>query len=212
MTRLKYVALLVTVAVADVRAQSCATAPARASWLLAQQEALTDKPGSWSNDSLRSALMAAVPGTRLEPQMGWQLKIDSVVPHSQRATIDYLKQLGATRGSVWPLRSVVGAGGVRAVYYLAQRDTTLLRSALKRMMEGGPDEGIKPDIAILEDQARLLSKRKQLYGTQLVYGQNGMLVPLAIEDSAHVDLRREAAMLPPLAWSVCNANARLIRK
>jgi hypothetical protein len=75
------------------------------------------------------------------------------------------------------------------------------------MMESGLDEALKPDVAVLEDRVRMLSGRKQLYGTQLT-SVDGKLVPLAIEDSAHVDLRREGALLPPLAWSVCNANSR----
>ncbi len=202
---------VVVVTASAARGQSCATPPARAPWLAAQQEALAEKAGSWSNDSLRTALVASTPGMRVEPQLGWQLKADSVTPLSHTETLDYLKKLGATRGSVWPSRSVVGVAGVRSVFYLAQRDTALLRAALKRMMEGGPDEGIKTDIAILEDQSRLRAGRKQLYGTQMQLA-NGRYSPLAIEDSAHVDLRREGANLPPLAWSVCNANASMMRK
>lgn len=199
--------LAAMVAVSGARAQSCLTPPAKAPWLIAQQDEMTEKAGSWSNDSLRTALLAAAPGVGLEPQLGWQLKLESVTPLSHRETIDYLKTLGATRGSTWPLRSVVGAAGVRSVFHLAQRDTVLLRASLKRMMEGGFDEGLKADIAVLEDQARLLSGRKQLYGTQMAL-VNGKYAPLPMEDSAHVDMRREAANLPPLAWSVCNANAR----
>jgi len=37
-------------------------------------------------------------------------------------------------------------------------------------------------------------------------GADGKLVPLRIEDSAHVDLRRESAWLPPLKQSVCAAS------
>jgi len=96
---------------------------------------------------------------------------------------------------------------VRAVFMLAHSDTGFARTALHRMMESGLEEAIKPDVAVLDDRVHVASGRKQIYGTQLVMA-NGRLVPIAIEDSAHVDLRREGANLPPLAWSVCNANSR----
>ena len=188
-------------------AQSCKQPGAGAAWLLVQRQTLSEEDGAWKNDSLRKALLkaAGLRSANVAPQLGWEDQSDTTVASNE--TIDFLKQLAATRGSTWPTRSVVGLGGVRAVFVLAHRDTALARAALKRMMESGPDEAIKPDVAVLEDRVRLLSGRKQLYGTQLVRS-GGRLVPAAIEDSAHVDLRREGANLPPLAWSVCNANAR----
>jgi hypothetical protein len=189
------------------QAQSCKQPSAGAAWMLVQRQTLSEEDGAWKNDSLRTALLKAA-GLRsgsVAPQLGWEEQSDTAAAPSE--TIDFLKQLAATRGSTWPTRSVVGLGGVRAVFVLAHRDTALARAALKRMMESGPDEAIKPDVAVLEDRVRLMSGRKQLYGTQLVRS-NGRLVPAAIEDSAHVNLRREGANLPPLAWSVCNANAR----
>ncbi len=61
-------------------------------------------------------------------------------------------------------------------------------------------------MAVLEDRLRLLSGRKQIYGTQLRRTASGLtLAP--IEDSAHVDLRRDAADLPPLAQALCAARA-----
>jgi hypothetical protein len=74
-------------------------------------------------------------------------------------------------------------------------------------MEAGPDLGIPTDIAMMDDRGRLMAGRKQLYGTQLHFVE-GKLVPYPMEDSAHVDVRRETALLPPLAWSICNAKLR----
>ena len=46
---------------------------------------------------------------------------------------------------------------------------------------------------------------KQIYGTQLVKSADGKLEPAPLEDPKHVDLRRDAACLPPLSiwpsWS-----------
>ena len=49
------------------------------------------------------------------------------------------------------------------------------------------------DVATLEDRVRLASGRKQIYGTQLV-SENGLLRLAPMEDSAHVELRRDAAV------------------
>jgi hypothetical protein len=186
---------------------ACATLNPSAAWMLVQRTTLSEEDGAWKSDSLRRVLLAAanMKGPSVPFQLGWETPL--VADTTPNAAVDYLKQLAATRGSTWPTRSLVGLAGVRAVFTLAHRDTALARAALKRMMESGPDEAIKPDVAVLEDRVRLMSGRKQLYGTQLI-ALNGRFVPDAIEDSAHVDLRREAANLPPLAWSVCNANAK----
>ncbi len=187
------------------QAQSCRQPPTNAPWILVQRQTLSEEDGAWKNDSLRKVLMTAanMKGSSVAPQLGWEgpMTIDT----TPNAVIASLRAL--PRGSTWPTRSVVGLAGVRAVFMLAHRDTAFARTALHRMMESGGDEAIKPDVAVLEDRVRVQSGRKQLYGTQLV-SSNGKLVPVAIEDSSHVDLRREGANLPPLAWSVCNANSK----
>jgi hypothetical protein len=58
---------------------------------------------------------------------------------------------------------------------------------------------------MLEDRTRVRGGRGQLYGTVLKAGADGKLTPLRIEDSAHVDLRRESAWLPSLKESMCAA-------
>jgi hypothetical protein len=97
----------------------------------------------------------------------------------------------------------VGPAGFRAAWLIAQRDTALLRTALHRMMEAGPEESLPADVALLEDRIRLQSGRKQLYGTQL-RRVGASLVPAPMEDSAHVDMRRDAAGLPPLRIALCS--------
>jgi hypothetical protein len=73
------------------------------------------------------------------------------------------------------------------------------------MMEAGPEESNAADVATLEDRLRLQSGRKQIYGTQFRVGADGRLVLAPMEDSAHVDLRREDAGLPAFATSACLA-------
>ena len=115
-----------------------------------------------------------------------------------------LMPLATTRGATWPGKSVVGAAGAHAVYLLALRDTGFARAALHRMMEAGPAESPAPDVATLEDRLRLVWGRKQIYGTQFrIVSGAAVLAPM--EDSAHADLRREDAGLPPLAVGLCLA-------
>ncbi|MFL5615485.1 MAG: DUF6624 domain-containing protein [Gemmatimonadaceae bacterium] len=140
--------------------------------------------------------------TPLASQTGVQREDGLTAGAADTAVLSRLRTLAATRGSTWPSRSVVGAAGVRAVWLIAQRDTALERVVLHRMMESGPDEALPADVAVLEDRVRLLSGRKQLYGSQLRM-VNGKLVPAPIEDSAHVDMRRDAAGLPPLKQAMC---------
>ena len=186
-------------------AQNCKQPSPTAAWMLVQRQTLSEEDGAWKNDSLRKAIMKAanLTSSTVAPQLGWE----GPMPVDTAGSEIISTQKALPRCAVWPTRSVVGLVGVRGVFVLAHRDTAFARTALHRMMESGMDEAIKPDVAVLEDRVRLAAGRKQLYGTQLI-ASNGRLVPAAIEDSAHVDLRREGANLPPLAWSVCNANSK----
>src|SRR5262249_37325868 len=116
-----------------------------------------------------------------------------------------LKKLAAERGSTWPTRSVVGGAGTHAVYLLSLGDTALGRAALKRMREAGATEAHAADVATFEDHMRLVWGRKQLYGTQFRAEPNGAITLAPMEDSAHADLRREDAGLPPFALGLCLA-------
>jgi hypothetical protein len=176
-------------------------------WVVKQRAWLDEPQRAWTDDSLRVSLLRSVglqASTRLQPQLGWQTP-DNPTPTIDIAMIPRLQQIAATRGSVWPTKSVVGAAGVRAVWLLAQRDTALARTVLKRMMEAGPEESNAADVAILEDRVRLQSGRKQIYGTQFRVAADGHVSLAPMEDSAHVDLRREDAALPPFEKSACVA-------
>jgi hypothetical protein len=54
-------------------------------------------------------------------------------------------------------------------------------------------------VAVLEDWSRVLKGRKPIYATRL----GSDLKPIPSEDLAHVNLRRDAAGLPPLAYAIC---------
>ena len=144
-------------------------------------------------------------------QLGWEVQ-ESATPSLAAAEGSAITQL-RSRGATWPTKSVAGALATRAVWLLAHRDTALARAALKRMMEAGPEESNAADVAVLEDRLRLQSGRKQIYGTQFIAGADGALMPAPMEDSTHVDLRREDAGLPAFRVSACLARASvMVRK
>lgn len=211
--RLAYVALALAAmaplpAYAQRRARACTPPDTTAEWFKQQRQWLSDEKHDWSDDELRNALLSAA-GLMAKPlttQLGVQRMDGSPISASDSTVVSRLRTLAATRGSAWPTRSVVGATGVRAVWILAQSDTGLQRVALHRMMESGPDEALPADVAVLEDRVRLQSGRKQLYGSQLRM-TNGTLAPAPIEDSVHVDMRRDAAGLPPLRQALCAARS-----
>jgi hypothetical protein len=171
-------------------------------WFMLQRAWLDDSKHAWTNDSLRVKVMTAA---RLDPQkpvpvqFGWTT-LES--PPRDSASAALLKSMMG-RGAQFPTRGVAGAGGAHAAFLLILREN----GAMHRFMEAGLGEGFETETAMLEDRTRLRAGRGQIYGTVLRAGADGKLVPMRIEDSAHVDLRRESAWLPPLKQSVCAAAA-----
>jgi hypothetical protein len=180
-------------------------------WVRRQAEFFNESKHDWSDDSLRNALLAAAGlEAPLKAPVQFGVRIggsDSTPPAGAATMVDALKKLAATRGSTWPTRSVVGPAGTHAVYILVSLDTGLARAALHRMMEAGPVESPAADVATLEDRLRLLWGRKQIYGTQFRRDGNGKVELAPMEDSAHADLRREDAGLPPFKLGLCMAGA-----
>lgn len=191
-------------------AQAACKVSANDAWVKKQAEWFDDTKGGWSNDGLRAKLIEAA---GLSPQL--KMPVSNGVEVAGRAPalgatagamIDSLKKLAAVRGAEWPTKSVVGAAGVHAVYLLTLGDTGLARASLHRMMEAGPAESPAIDVAMFEDHMRLIWGRKQLYGTQFQI-ENGKVVLSPMEDSAHADLRREDAWLPPFKTGMCIARS-----
>lgn len=74
-----------------------------------------------------------------------------------------------------------------------RRYLPLLRDAVKR------NDSLGSQLAMLEDRVRIADGKPQLYGTQLSAIAGGALYFDPIEDEAHVDDRRGAVGLQPLA-------------
>jgi hypothetical protein len=195
----------------------CVLPDTTGAWYRKQREWMNESGQKWSNDSLRALLVAAaermeaalpesgrVTVTGFTPVHGWSMA-DVVISSTPADSMAVAAVRSMGRGAQ-PAKSAIGAAGVRAVWLITQRDTALERGMIHRLMEAGPEEAMPSFVAIMEDRVRTRTGRPQLYGT-LLHSSGGTLAPLPIEDSAHVDLRREGAWLPPIAQAVCAARS-----
>ncbi len=111
-----------------------------------------------------------------------------------------MRQIVAQYG--WPSSTLVGKGGVDAAWLLIQHadaDPTFQSYCLPKVRAAAErGEVSKHDLALLTDRVMLAQGKKQIYGTQFTLSK-GDLHPLPIEDSSHVDARRRAMGLMPIA-------------
>ena len=105
-------------------------------------------------------------------------------------------------GIGWPGRSVVGREAADAAWLVLQHaigDPPVMRRGLE-LLRAVPSGEVDPiQLAMLEDRVRTLSGLPQIYGTQFDWDERGEMQPRPIEDATHVDERRAAIGLPPLA-------------
>jgi Family of unknown function (DUF6624) len=102
----------------------------------------------------------------------------------------------------WPGRSVVSREAADAAWLVLQHaigDPPVMRRGLE-LLSSLPMGEVDPiQVAMLEDRIRCYSGLPQIYGTQFDWDERGEMQPRPIEDAAHVDARRTAIGLPPLA-------------
>jgi hypothetical protein len=106
----------------------------------------------------------------------------------------------------WPGRYRVGAEGAHAAWLILQHaisDPPLQRRGLRLLQRAvARGEAAPVEAAMLEDRIRIYEGRPQLYGTQFDWDEHGRMSPLPIEDAEHVDERRAAIGLMPLAEDI----------
>lgn len=101
----------------------------------------------------------------------------------------------------WPGKTEVGEDGAHSAWLLVQhadRNRDFQKKCLELMKAEPEGEVAGKDIAYLTDRVLRAEGKPQLYGTQLTQ-QDGKMVPQPIEDEEHVDERRAAVGLQPLA-------------
>jgi len=101
----------------------------------------------------------------------------------------------------WPGERLVGKDGAHAAWLVAQLGDRGLQERALEHLEVAVDCGDAPPAhyACLLDRVRMAAGRPQVYGSQVVAGDDGDLTPWPIEDAAHVDQRRARVGLGPLA-------------
>jgi hypothetical protein len=114
----------------------------------------------------------------------------------------------------WPGHSQAGEDGAEAAWLIAQHaigEPEVQRRALILMREAaGLGEAQLWQVAMLEDRIRMFEGRRQLYGTQFDWDENGEMSPYPeIEDVAKVDERRRAVGLGPLQEDVRRKRAAI---
>ena len=177
-----------------------------AAWYRSQKAFYSDASETWSNDSLRKALLGAAgfdPKSAFVPELGWRLDAPPAAAGRDTSAVALLRGMAQRRQ--WPTRALVGTAGVHAAWLIAQQDSALGVAAMRRMMEGGPGESSPAEITVLEDARRVKIGRGQIHGTQFTKNGTGIVLAGRLEDSVHVDMRREGGWLPPIAVSACLA-------
>jgi hypothetical protein len=103
----------------------------------------------------------------------------------------------------WPDCAQVGPDGAHAAWLVAQHaigDPPLQRRALQLMRSAAAQGEVSlVELAMLDDRIRVSEGRAQRYGTQYDWDIAGEMSPLPLEDPDHVDERRRAVGLGPLA-------------
>jgi hypothetical protein len=127
----------------------------------------------------------------------------------RKARLARFKALVLAKG--WPGRSQVGPDGVDAAVRLAgeaREDLPFLRRCVDGILAAfGRNEAVGTDVAELTDRLLVAEGKKQRYGTSFTWVE-GVITPAPIEDEAHVDARREALGLVPLAEAVAEMRRR----
>jgi hypothetical protein len=101
----------------------------------------------------------------------------------------------------WPLMSMVGYEAATGAWTVAQHASpAFLKRCLPLMQAAGDKLEINPQhLALSIDRVRVEEGKPQVYGSQLRDGKGGKLELHPIEDRAHVDARRAAMGMEPLA-------------
>lgn len=106
----------------------------------------------------------------------------------------------------WPRRSVVGDEAADAAWLILQHsigNPDLQRLGLRLLRAAAAvSEAPMVQVAMLEDRIRCNEGKRQRYGTQFDWDEDGLLSPLPIDEEADVDKLRSEAGLVPLAEDI----------
>ncbi len=137
---------------------------------------------------------------KLDPQDREEYeRLEAAMKQTDTENIAWLKELVDKQG--WPTITQVRQDGAQAAWCLVQHasaDRPFQRHCLDLMAKVPPDEISARNVAYLTDRVLLAEGKKQLYGTQCT-SAGGRWEALPLEDEVHVDQRRTAVGMEPLA-------------
>ncbi|GGG38749.1 DUF6624 domain-containing protein [Hymenobacter glacieicola] len=101
----------------------------------------------------------------------------------------------------WPKKSEVGNMGTQTVFLVIQHSDLPTIEKYFPLAKQAAERGdlAKSALALLQDRMLMWQGKPQIYGSQLKGDANGKMVFHDIEDEAHVDERRAAIGMEPLA-------------
>jgi hypothetical protein len=176
-----------------------------APWAAVSRNWSRESDATWSNDSLRRALLA------LERQ-DQQLRQDFSAHATDSAYIRRLMELDQETSAVakaildrfgLPTRSMVGAKGATAFFLVVQHSATLQERVLD-LAKRAPQDDVPPSsLAMLQDRVLMHAGKPQVYGSQFSIAPDGRWRFVPVIDPAGLAARRERAGLPPLDVYLC---------
>ena len=109
-----------------------------------------------------------------------------------------LKTIIKDRG--WPGSNIVGEEAAKAAFLILQHASLQDQEEFLPLFKTAVSEGnaLPRNLALLEDRVRLAKGLKQLYGSQVSAGPDGVVRLDPIENPETVNQRREAIGLPPI--------------
>jgi uncharacterized protein DUF6624 len=141
--------------------------------------------------------MSSLSTTQLSaPMMSLQKRQDEIDTKNMARLEEIIKQHG------WPGRSLVGEEAANAGFLILQHaDLTFQKKYFPLVKEGAGKGEVPPADAMLEDRILMREGKKQIYGSAVQSSPQtgGKLELYPIEDEEHVDERRAAVGLMPLA-------------
>jgi hypothetical protein len=109
----------------------------------------------------------------------------------------------------WPTKSLVGEDGAQAAFLIVQHSPApqFQKKCLELLERAvNQNEADIINLAYLTDRIRTFEGKPQVYGTQGQTNADGLIIPFPIEDEEHVDERRKAIGLEPIAEYFKNMN------
>src|SRR5678810_310675 len=154
------------------------------------------------NVTLRHELLSMCEADqRVRQSFGRQMSAETItkIGATDAKHVSRMKTIVAQHG--WPGRSLVGDDGSHAAWLLVQHADSAFMAQCLPLMERAvaAGEASRTDYVYLLDRVRMQQGKPQVYGTQFTLAADGQLVLYPIEDAEHVDERRRAIGLPPMA-------------